>query len=186
MKNLTGILMIIVLVMAGLACSGGDDISKINGLVDEANKFVTEANDAVKKVEAKGSEFDKKVDSVKSEADLKTVREMGKELLALYETMQSNFQKASDKFAEAGKVASNPKFKEYFELKAQEMKKRSELSGELKGIPKALDEAASEKVYKESAVKVVAKVQQLTKEANEIGEKADKIQRENPDIIKQS
>src|SRR5687768_5093349 len=105
MKNLTGILTIIVLVMAGLACSGGDDISKINGLVDEANKFVTEANDAVKKVEVKGGEFDKKVDSVKSEADLKTVREMGKELLALYETMQGNFQKASDKFAEAGKIA---------------------------------------------------------------------------------
>jgi hypothetical protein len=186
MNNLTSILAIIVLMAAGLACSGGDDISKINQLVDEANKFVTEANEAVKKVEVKGDEFDKKVGSVKTEADLKAVREMGKELLALYETMQSNFLKASDKFAEAGKVAGNPKFKEYFDLKAQEMKKRSELSGELKGIPKALDDAANEKTYKESAVKIVAKVQQLTKEANEIGQKADKIQSENPDIIKQS
>lgn len=186
MKNTTGILTIIILLIAGLACSGGDDIAKINEHVDAANKFVTEANEAVKKVEAKADEFDEKVDNVKSEADLKAVREMGKEMASLYETMQTNFQKAGEKFAEAGKIAGNPKFKEYFELKAQEMRKRSDMSAELKGIPKALDEAANEKAFKTSAAKVVEKVQQLTKEANDLGEKANKIQRDNPDIIKQS
>lgn len=185
MKNLTGIIAIIAVIFSGLACSG-DDVAKANELVDEANKFLTEANKSVEKMDARGKEFDAKVDSVKSDDDLKAVREMGKEMLAIYTSMQENFQKSGEKFAEAAKLSVDAKFKEYLDIKAQEMKKRSEMSGELKAIPKALDEAQNEKAYKETAAKIVAKVKQMNKEAGDLSDKADKIQKDNPTLIKQS
>jgi hypothetical protein len=186
MKNITGLLAISLMILAGLACSGGNDTAKANELVDEANKFLTEANNSAKKMEAKGKEFDTKVAAVKGEADLKEARDLGKELLPLYESMKENFQKAGEKFTEAGKLAVNEKYKEYLETKGQEMKKRSELAGELKAIPQALDEAKSEKAYKEAIAKIAEKVQKMNKEAKELADKGDKIQKDNPDIIKQS
>lgn len=184
MKHITAIFAVLMTLAIGLACSGGDDTAKANELVGEANKFIVEAGSAVTKVTSKSSEFDSKVNSIKNNKDLEAARAFGKELTGLYTTMEENFKKAGDKFEEAGKLNVNEKFKEYLQSKATEMKKRAEYSTELKKIPKALDDSQNEKAYRESIATIVPNVQKMTKEAQDLAEKADKIVKDNPTIIK--
>jgi hypothetical protein len=186
MKNLTGILAVFMILAVGLACSGGDETAKANELVAEANKFLTEANNSAEKVKTKGAEFDQKVNAIKNDTGLKEARDFGKELFPLYDSMKENFQKAGEKFEAASKLPVNAKFKEYLETKAQEMKKRSEYSGELRAVPQALIDSEGEKAYREAVGKISEKVKKMIGEAQQLGDKADKIQKDNPDVMKQS
>ncbi len=186
MKNLTGIFALLLMIFAGLACSG-DDTEKANALVDEANKFVVEANKSVDQAQAKGTEFDKKVAAMTEKDDKKAISEFSaKELIPIYNSMKDNFQKAGDKFAEAGKLKLNAKFKEYLEAKAAEMKKRSEYGNELKSIPKALDDADTKKDYDDAVAKSLEKIKAIQKDAQDLADKAAKIQKDNPDVMKQN
>lgn len=188
MKNLTGILAVLMVVAIGLACSGsfGDDTEKANGVVDEANKFVTSANESVTKAEKKVKEYDEKVGAIKSDAELKAAREFGKELFPIYDSMNENFKKASEKFDEASKLKINEKHKEYLETKAKELKVRAEFALELKKVPQALIDTENKKAYLEASGKIIENVKKMTKEATELGEKAEKIRKDNPDVMKQN
>lgn len=185
MKNLTAILAVLMLLFVGLACS--DQTDKANALVDEANKFITDASKNIEDADAKGKEFDKKINEIESNDDHKKVSEFGeKELVPLYDKMKENFQKAGEKFEAASKLKTNEKFKEYLEAKAAEFKKRAEYAEQMKAIPKTLSSSKNEKEYKDAVAKEIEKAQKLLKEATELGEKATKIQKDNPDIMKQN
>lgn len=188
MKNLTGILAIFMILAIGLACSGsfGDETTKANTLVDEANKFVTTANESVMKAGTKADELEKKIDTIKGDEELKSARDLGKELMPIYDSMSENFKKAGDKFEEASKLKVNEKHKEYLETKAKEMKLRSDYALELKKIPQALNDSDGEKAFRDASGKIVDNVNKLTKEAKELSDKADKIQKDNPDVMKQN
>src|SRR5829696_4305183 len=113
MKNLTAILAVLMMILAGLACSG-DETEKANVLVDEANKLIAEGNKNVQDAETKGTEFDKKVTEIDNNDDHKKVSEFAdKELVPLYDKMKDNFQKAGEKFEAAGKLKVSEKYKEY-------------------------------------------------------------------------
>ena len=184
MKNFTAVFAVLMLIFAGLACSG-DETEKANALVDEANKFVTEANKNVVDAEAKGKEFDSKVSAISSNEEHDKVSEFGKtELLPLYDKMKDNFQKAGDKFDEAGKLKLNDKYKEYLQLKASEFKKRAEYAESLKAIPKTMTDSKDEKNYAEAVKKDVDNSQKILQDAKDIETKANKIQTDNPDIFK--
>jgi tetratricopeptide (TPR) repeat protein len=186
MKNITAILAVLMMIFVGLACSG-EETEKANGLVGEANKFIVEGNKNVTDAETKGTEFDKKVTEIDSDDDHKAVSEFGeKELIPLYDKMKDNFQKAGDKFEEAGKLKLNEKYKEYLTTKAAEFKKRAEYAESLKAIPKTLSASKAAKDYSESVKKDVEKSQKLLKEAQELADKATKIQKDNPTVIQQS
>ncbi len=186
MKNLTGILALLLMIFAGLACSG-DETEKANALVDEANKFIVEANKSVESAQTKGTEFDKKVAAMSERDDKKAISEYSsKELVPLYDSMKDNFQKAGDKFNEASKLKLNDKFKEYLEAKSSEMKKRAEYAAELKSIPKALDDADTKKDYDDAVAKSLEKIKQIQKDAQDLADKAAKIQKDNPNVMKQS
>jgi hypothetical protein len=186
MKNVTAILAVLLMIFAGLACSG-DETEKANALVDEANKFITDGNKNVTDAESKGTEFDKKVREIDSNEDHKKVTEFGdKELMPLYDKMKENFQKAGEKFGEASKLKLNEKYKEYLETKASEFKKRAEYADQLKAIPKTLSSSKNEQEYQEAVKKDVEKAQKLLAEAKELGDKAAKIQADNPGIFKKS
>lgn len=185
MKNLTGILAIIVLILVGLACSDGLETDKANKIIDEANKLITTANENVDKAKNKYEEYIKKVDAIKDNGDgLEETRNFGKELFPLYDAMSENFKKASEKFDEASKLKVNPKYKEYLETKAQELKKRSDYALELKKIPQALIDSKKKKDYEENRDKLVESANKMIKEAKELDEKAEKIRKDNPEIIK--
>jgi tetratricopeptide (TPR) repeat protein len=186
MKNITAILAVFMMIFVGLACSS-EETEKANGLVGEANKFIVDANNNVKDAETKGTEFDKKVAAIDSNDDHKAVTEFGeKELVPLYDKMKDNFQKAGEKFEEAGKLKLNEKYKEYLVTKAAQFKKRAEYAESLKAIPKTLSASKDEKDYAESVKKDVEKSQKILKEAQELADKATKIQKDNPTIIQQS
>lgn len=186
MRNLTGILAVLMLIFMGLACSG-DETEKANGLVDEANKFITEANKNVEQAGTKGGEFDKKVAAMKEEDDKKDVSDFSKkELVPIYDSMKDNFQKASEKFEAASKLKLNDKFKEYLETKAAEMKKRADYANELKTIPKALDDAKNKKDYEDAVAKALENIKKIQKDAQDLADKATKIQKDNPNVMKQN
>lgn len=183
MKHFTAILAVTVMIIVGLACSG-DDTEKANGLVAEANKFVGEANENVKKAESKGLEYDAKLGKIATDADLNELREFAKEIIKHHEGMKESFEKAGGKFAEAGNLKLNEKFKEYLGIKADEMKKRAEYAAEIKKIPQALIDSKTQKEYVADAQKYGANAKKFLEEAKEMAEKADKIVKDNPTIIK--
>ena len=185
MKNIFGILAIAVTIAIGLACSGFDDTAKANAIVDEANKFVKTANDSVEKAEKLGTEFDKRVSAMKTEDDLAKTRDFAKDLIKEYESMIDNFKKSGDKFDEASKLKLKDKHKEYLEIKAKEMKLRSDYSVELKKIPQSLIDSSNKAEFTSAVAKVVEKVRSMTSEAKDLGEKAEKIIKDNPDIMAQ-
>jgi len=184
MKNLTGILAILTMIFIGLACSS-DDTTKANEVVHDANKFVATANESVVKASTKYDEYEGKVDAIKNDKDLENVRALAKELLPLYDSMSENFTKAGAKFDEASKLKIKEKHKEYLETKAKEMKLRGEYSAELKKIPQALIDSSGEKAYRDAVSSIAEKVNKMTTEAKDLGEKATKIQTDNPDIMEQ-
>lgn len=185
MKNLTGILAVLILLCVGLACSS-DDTAKANETVGEANKFVATANESVIKAGTLYDEFEAKVDTIKNDAELEEARKMAKDLLPIYDSMRDNFTKAGEKFDEASKLKINDKHKEYLETKAKEMKLRGEYSAELKKIPQALIDSSGEKAYREAVGEIAEKVNKMTAEAKTLGDKAAQIQKDNPDVMEQS
>lgn len=184
MKNLTAIAAFLIMIFVGLACSG-DETLKANGIVGEANKFIATANESVGKAGTKFDEFEAKVDAIKNNAGFNEARTVAQELLPLYESMKENFTKAGEKFEEAGKLQVKEKHKEYLETKAKEMKMRGEYSGELKKIPQAFIDSSNEKDYRQKYQELATKISKMTSEAKELETKADKIQRENPDVMEQ-
>ena len=187
MKNITAILAVLMMIFVGLACSG-EETEKANGLVDEANKFIVEGNKNVTDAETKGTKFDKMVSEAEgTKAEQDEITEFGnKELIPLYDKMKDNFQKAGEKFEAASKLKLNDKYKEYLETKAAEFKKRAEYSESLKAIPKTLANSKTKEDYAASVKKDVENSQKILKEAQELADKASKIQKDNPTVIQQS
>jgi len=187
MKNLMAVLAVLMLIFAGLACSG-DETDKANALVDEANKFITDGNKNVTDAQTKGEEFDKMVkDADETKEDQQKIIDFGnKELNPLYDKMKDNFQKAGEKFDAASKLKVNDKFKEYLEAKAAEFKKRADYAESLKAVPKSLSESKDKDDYYEKAKKNNDDSKKILGEADELGKKATKIQTDNPNIFKKS
>lgn len=186
MKNINGIIAAVVLALIALACSGTDDTNKANEIVKEANNSVKTANESVDRSQKLGSEFDTQISAIKNKDDLEKTRTLAKDLSKEYDLMIENFKKAGDKFDEASKLKLNEKFKEYLDTKAKEMKLRSDYAAELKKIPVKLIESDSESEFKSLYKSQFEKVKTMVKDAQELADKADKIVKDNPDVIKDS
>ncbi|MBE7515368.1 MAG: hypothetical protein HS105_01975 [Chloracidobacterium sp.] len=185
MRNWTGVLAVVVLFTAAFACSM-DETSKANDLVKEANTFITAGNDIATKAEDLGGKLDGKLDNVKDKSDLEDARSMAKDLGKMYDDLGDNFKKAGDKFTEASKLKINDKFKEYLETKAKEFSTRHDYSVELKKIPQKLIDSDSETEYRSLYKDQMEKVQSMLKDAKDLSDKADKIVKDNPDVMKGS
>lgn len=183
MKNFTGYLAFIILIMVGLACSG-DETQKANELVKEANKFIMQATEDAKKADEKGNEYDTKLAKITNDNQLEELRNLGKEVMKNYDSINESFTKASSKFDEASKLKINEKFKEYLEIKAKEMKKRSEYFLEIKKIPQALIDSKSKQEYLSESAKIGTSAKKMIDEAKDLAEKGDKIVKDNPSVIK--
>ena len=186
MRNLTGVLAVIVLIIVGLACSDGYETDKVNAMIAEANKFIDTGNESVEKASKKYDEYVKKVEAIKSNDDVEKAKNFGKELFPLYDAMSENFKKASEKFDEASKLKNNPKYKEYLDMKVKEFKIRSDFALELKKIPQALIDSKKKEDYEKDRDKLKESSDKMLKEAKELGEKAQQFQKDNPNIIKQN
>ncbi len=168
-----------LLVAAILACSTGNETEKANKLVEEGNAAVQEAKKHVTDAEAKK---DKMLHTDVSE--LAEARTLAKEAIAAYDKAEEKCKEAAKKYEEASKLKLNDKFKEYLALKVKEYNKRAELVETAKGNPQALIDSESRSSFVNRARATNEKVDQLSKEADDLASQADKLQKDNPNIFK--
>lgn len=161
--------------------------------LDQANKLVGEANDELKAVQRIEKESEDKIREFKKALDDRQVDKVKSSLDALIKMIDEGLdhgRKAADKVREASNLNIGDKFKEYLKLKAESFEKKVEAFEARKKSAQIFrdaygssDEAKIDKA-KDDFSKQTDAYKQLMDEADELSEKADKIQRENPDKIK--
>ena len=189
MKNTTGILVILMILVVGFACSksmvDSGDTTKVNKIIDEANNFITTANEKVKESEKKFGELETKIEDIKSNKKFEDATKSAKELFPIYDAADENFKKAAEKFEEAAKLKIHEKHREYLNAKAQEMKRRADHALENKKIPQAFVDSKLKTQYETDRERIKKDADKIIKEAKDLAEKAEQIRKENPDVIKQ-
>jgi hypothetical protein len=176
---LGGFIALVLLIAAVLACSSGNETDKANKLVDEGNSAVQEAKKEITEAEQLKQKM------LKTDVShLEDARSTAKEAITAYEKAEAKCKEAAAKYDEASRLKLNDKFKEYLTLKVKEYNKRAELVQTAKGVPQALIDSESRQGWITKATSINEKVNQLGKEADDLGAQADKIQKDNPDIFK--
>ena len=170
----------LLLVGAVLACSTGNETEKANKLVDEGNAAVKDGKTFITDAEAKKQ---KMLETNVSE--LAEARTLAKEVIALYDKAENKCKEASKKYEEASKLKLSDKFKEYLGIKVKEYNKRAELIETAKGTPQALIDSESRDSFTTRANENNAKVDKLSKEADDLAAEATKMEKDNPDMFKQ-
>jgi sucrose-6-phosphate hydrolase SacC (GH32 family) len=175
----TTVMALLLLVVAVLACSSGDETEKANKLVDEGNAAVQEAKKHVTEAEEKKQKM-----LQTPVAELEDARATAKEAIAAYDKAKEQCKEASKKYEEASKLKVKDKFKEYLLIKMKEFDKRAELVETAKGTPQALIDSESRSSFISLANANNERVDRLSKEADDLAAQADKFQKDNPDIFK--
>lgn len=173
------LLAMVILVLVVLGCSVGDETDQANKLVDEGNSAVGEAKKFVGEAEALKQKM-----LHTDVAELAEARTIAKEAIAAYDKAEQKCKEAAKKYEEASKLKIKDKFKEYLALKHKEFEKRAELVETAKGTPQALIDSESRASFVSRANTNNEKVDSLTKEADDLGTQADKLQKDNADIFK--
>jgi hypothetical protein len=172
---------LLFLVAVVLACSTttGNETDKANKLVDEGNAAVQEAKKSVATAEEKkDAMLHTKV------SQLAEARTLAKESVAAYDKADEQCKEAAKKYDEASKLKINDKFKEYLALKVKEYNKRAELVEAARATPQALLDSESRTSFITRAKAANDKVEALSKEAEELSNQSQKLQKDNPDIFK--
>jgi hypothetical protein len=181
MKNWTIMLLVCLLALAGSACSSG--VQKANGLVDEANKSIDEAKTLSESAAKKyGSAQDKVGPNFPADRD--TLKAEAQEAVDGYDKASKKLKEASGKFEEAGKQSIPDSFRGYLTTEASEFAKRAEMLAVLKENAQAFLDAKDFADLKNRVDTNDARIALLSKDANELNEKAKKIQTDNPDMFK--
>jgi hypothetical protein len=181
----TTLLTMIVLASLLSACTVYET-DKANKFVDEANVAITDANDKLEKGNGKLVELEKAVPDIETDEDLEKARGLAKESIPMLEKARDQYKAASGKFEDASKLKLQDKFKEYLDLKAKEMKKRSEIADQMLGEPQALIKSDSKQEYQKLVEELVAKIKVLRTDAEDLATKAEKIISDNKEIFKTS
>jgi len=170
---------LLLLVAAVLACSGGNETEKANKLVDEGNAAVNEGKKYVTEAEEKKAKM-----LQTPESDLAEARTLAREAVAAYDKAAEKCKEAAKKYEEASKLKLSDKFKEYLGIKVKEYNKRAELVETAKGTPQALIDSESRESFVSRANENNAKVDALSKEAEDLAAQATKLEKDNPDLFK--
>jgi hypothetical protein len=172
-------LALLFLVAAVLACSSGNETEKANKLVDEGNTAVNDGKKFVTEAEEKKSKM-----LETPVAELAEARTLAKEAIAAYDKAEEKCKAAARKYEEASKLKISDKFKEYLGIKVKEYDKRAEVVETAKGTPQALIDSESKDAFITRAKANNEKVDKLSKEADDLGAQASKMEKDNPDMFK--
>ena len=180
-QSLNGFMALLLLIAVALACSsGGNETEKANKLIDEGNA----ANDEAKKHVAEAESLKKKMLNMEV-GKLEEAHAVARETIAAYEKAEAKCKEAGAKYDEAASgLKSNGKFKEYLTLKVKEFNKRAELMQMAKGVPQALIDSKNRQEWVAAANAITKQINQLAKEAEDLSNQADKIQKDNPGMFK--
>ena len=175
-SHLAFVLLVAVIWACGNSGSNTSDNDKANKLVDEGNAAVQDAKKFVTDAEAKKDQIDVR--------RLAEARVRAAEAIAAYDKAAVKCKEAASKYDEASRLQISDQFKQYLILKAKEYNKRAEMVETAKGTPQALIESTNRSSFVIRAKSNNEKVDQLYKEAEDLGAQADKIQKDNPDAFK--
>jgi hypothetical protein len=182
--KLNAILSLVLIFAVALGCSSTDETQKANKLVADGNESFNEAKKNAEDGFAKVYKMEAMLPRIKSQADLLAARSVANESISILNKAKDKYIEASNKFAEADKLSIHEKFKEYLDLKSQEMKKRSDAMDAIMGEPQALIQTESVSEYQFKVRSIADNFKNLLQSADELAKKADKIQEENKDAIK--
>ena len=172
----------VLLIAAIWACGNSTAPSE----TDQANKLVDEGNAAVQDAKKFVSDAESKKDQM-MKTDVRRLAEArvrAAEAIAAYDKAAEKCKEASQKYDQASRLQISEKFKQYLMLKVKEYNKRAEMVEAAKGTPQALIESTNRSSFIIRANSNNSKVDQLFKEAEDIGAQAEKLQKDNPDIFK--
>jgi len=172
----------VLLIAAIWACgntTAPNETDKANKLVDEGNAAVEQAKKFVSDAEAKKDQMMKTDVRRLAEARVRAA-----EAIAAYDKAAEKCKDAAQKYDAASRLQISDKFKQYLMLKVKEYNKRGEMVEAAKGTPQALIESTNRSSFVIRANSNNAKVNQLYKEAEDLGAQAEKLQKDNPDIFK--
>jgi len=172
--------------MAGLLLFGVASECSIGYETEKANKLVAEGNAAIDE----GKKYFRDAEETKNRglhmdvSHLADARALASEAIKAYDQAEEKTKEAAGKYEEASKLKLSDVYKQYLTLKVKEYNKRSELIEAAKGIPQALIDSQSRSSFESSANAASAKAERLNKEANDLSDQADKLEKANPDIFK--
>jgi len=172
----------VLLIAAIWACGSStapSETDQANKLVDEGNAAVTDAKKFVSDAEGKKDQMMKTDIRRLAEARVRAA-----EAIAAYDKAAEKCKEAAQKYDQASRLQISDKFKQYLVLKVKEYNKRAEMVEAAKGTPQALIESTNRSSFVIRANSNNSKVDQLYKEAEDIGAQAEKLQKDNPDIFK--
>lgn len=167
-----------------LACSS-DQQAEANKIVVEANAELVQVRDMLKQAESRNNQlFDA---NITSPADLKAYRTKmageAKEIVESYEKISAKLKEISGKFDGISKMNVSEMYKEYAKTKADEFAKRAEAVGIAKGNAQAFIDAADTKSMTDKFEENNTMTAKLFAEAGELGEKATRIETDNPKLF---
>lgn len=173
---------LLLLLAVVLACGG----TTIGNETEQANKLVDEGNAAVQDAKKFVTEAESKKDSMlhTNVRQMAEARTLAKEAVAAYDKAEEKCKEAAKKYDEASKLKINDKFKEYLGLKVKEYNKRAEMVATARATPQALLDSESRNSFVIRVKAANEKVDQLSREAQELADQSDKLQKGNPDIFK--
>lgn len=176
-KKINALASLLVVFALLLAC-GGNETPKANALVEEANKSIQEGNTAFTDASSKNTTM---ISAAARDIENKAGAD---DAIAAFEKASAAYLNASKKFDEGSKFNIQEKFKEYLQAKAQEMKKRSEICDEAKGMGQALKSSNDLEEFRDKVKTITDKINQISKEAKDLEDKAEKIRAENKEMFK--
>ena len=164
-----------------LACGSTDETEKANKLVNEGNAAITEGKQHASNADEKKNKM-----LQTNVAQLGEARTLANEAIREYDQAIAKAKEAAGKFDEASKLQINDKYKDYLNLKTKEYNKRAELIETLKSIPQALIDSQNRQSFISRANEATQNAERISKEASDLEAQADKVQSDNPTIIKKS
>ena len=186
-NKLNTVFIILAAAALALACSGGgDQLAEANKRVDEANKKIDEVNELIKKTEAQNQIlFGANIQTVAQLNYYKDrMRGTAKDIVDNYEKANGTLKEVSKIFDDASRLNVSDKYKEYVKLKSDEFARRAEAADIRKGNAQAFIEIDSPRTMTQKFEDNNDKFAKKVKEADDIAEKAKKIETENKDIFK--
>ncbi len=188
MKNkFNAALIITITVLIALGCSGSNQQTEANKIVDAANKKLDDTKELYSKTEARNSTL--------FGANIQTVPQLryyqskmtgeAKLIVSDYEKVADNLKDIARQYDDISRLNVADKYKEYAKLKSDEFAKRSEAVGIRKGNAQAFAEIDDPRILIKKFAENNDKSDKLFKDAEDIASKAKKIEDDNKDLFKQ-
>ncbi len=191
MKNqnkLNVIFILIISIALGLACSGSEDQTvEANKVVDLANQKLEEAKDLYAKTELRNANlFSANVQTVQQLQAYKASKSNeAKSIVGDYEKVAEMLKDVSKQYDDISRMNLNEKYKDYAKLKSDEFAKRTEAVTIRKGNAQAFMDIDDPRTMTGKFDENNSKSDRLFKDAEDMGERAKKMEEENKDLFKQ-